>query len=387
MTHRRCWFLLGLLALALSSCQQVTPEVALESQFGTTADDEAINVTIQKRLGHIYVAGTSGERAFLGQYGRDGTLNWQRLTARRAAVAVIVLGADVDDSGNVYLAWRYNAYPSSSKNGPFISKLNRNGTLVWRKFFPELYDMDVDAAGNLYLTGNVWVRKYTTNGVLSWQRMPESDWDAYPRLVAVAASGNVIIANSEGAIAKYSNDGSGGRQLRGNTFDVYNAVDLALGLKEEVFLGVNTNYYDSTAYGAAIYAFSPEGVLLWENAVIRKGELFGIGVAADRQGHAYLTSSYVCEVRAWWENDLDCPEGSPSEGDAFVRKFTASGTLIWTRRFGTSRADVGADVALLSDNEVYVAGTTAGSLAEPNRGGFDAFLRRIDGNGNRVWTR
>ncbi len=76
-----------------------------------------------------------------------------------------------------------------------------------------------------------------------------------------------------------------------------------------------------------------------------------------------------------------------SNRDAFVRKLSASGSVLWTKQYGTSSYDDARGVATLDGSAVYTAGATKGSLAENNRGGIDGYVRKVDGSGNRVWTR
>jgi hypothetical protein len=74
-------------------------------------------------------------------------------------------------------------------------------------------------------------------------------------------------------------------------------------------------------------------------------------------------------------------------GDAFVRKLDASGAVAWTREFGSRGTDVAFAVAADATG-VYVAGATTGALpGERNRGEFDLFVRKYDANGSHAWTR
>ncbi|MBI4302039.1 MAG: thrombospondin type 3 repeat-containing protein [Chloroflexi bacterium] len=78
---------------------------------------------------------------------------------------------------------------------------------------------------------------------------------------------------------------------------------------------------------------------------------------------------------------------SPGGGDAFVRKYDANGTEGWTRQFGTSRYDAACGISV-NPTGVYVAGSTNGTLAGQTNAGFiDAFVRKYDGDGNELWTR
>lgn len=74
--------------------------------------------------------------------------------------------------------------------------------------------------------------------------------------------------------------------------------------------------------------------------------------------------------------------------DGFLRRYDASGGELWTRQFGTSEYDRPTGTATDGEGNVYVAGTTDGAFpGENSAGGADAFLRRYDASGTVVWTR
>jgi hypothetical protein len=81
--------------------------------------------------------------------------------------------------------------------------------------------------------------------------------------------------------------------------------------------------------------------------------------------------------------------GQTSAGsiDAFLRKYDRAGTELWTRQFGSSAIDE--ILALAVDaSGVYVAGGALGSLAG-GQGAPEqhAFVRKYDAAGTEVWTR
>ena len=79
-------------------------------------------------------------------------------------------------------------------------------------------------------------------------------------------------------------------------------------------------------------------------------------------------------------------DGNPSAGqeDAFIRKLDASGAKIWSRQFGTSWFDRGFGVATDLSENVFVAGRTDGSLdGIPPAGNGDAYVTSYDAMGNR----
>jgi Ca2+-binding RTX toxin-like protein len=82
--------------------------------------------------------------------------------------------------------------------------------------------------------------------------------------------------------------------------------------------------------------------------------------------------------------------GQVSQGssDAFVAKYNANGTLLWTRQFGSTGSEVISRTLLDNSGNVIVGGYTNGSLAgQVNQGGYDAFIAKYDANGTALWTR
>jgi len=75
-------------------------------------------------------------------------------------------------------------------------------------------------------------------------------------------------------------------------------------------------------------------------------------------------------------------------GDAYLRKYRSSGTVAWTRQFGTSKRDAASSIAIDRAGNVYVAGFTKGALrGRTNRGLEDAYVRKYRPNGTVAWTR
>lgn len=71
--------------------------------------------------------------------------------------------------------------------------------------------------------------------------------------------------------------------------------------------------------------------------------------------------------------------GQTSSGgqDAFICKLNGSGTLLWTRQFGTSYQDTAWGVATGSSGNVHVCGEF----------GSNAFINKYDNQGNELWSR
>ena len=59
----------------------------------------------------------------------------------------------------------------------------------------------------------------------------------------------------------------------------------------------------------------------------------------------------------------------------------------WTRQSGTSTTDISYGVSADGLGNVYITGTTGGSLGGPNAGSSDVFVSKYDAAGTPLWTR
>lgn len=99
--------------------------------------------------------------------------------------------------------------------------------------------------------------------------------------------------------------------------------------------------------------------------------------AVDAVGNVFISG--------WTGGNL---EGSNAGGrDAFLRKYDTSGNVLWTRQLGTSENEYSYAVAADTAGNVFISGSTYGTLNWPNEGNGDAFLSKYDSSGSLVWTR
>ncbi len=82
-------------------------------------------------------------------------------------------------------------------------------------------------------------------------------------------------------------------------------------------------------------------------------------------------------------------DGEPYSGlsDGSVTKWNADRTLAWHHQWGTSSVEGVHDLTLDANGNVYFVGYTGGSLTGDNQGVNDAIVRKLDAQGNEVWTR
>lgn len=128
---------------------------------------------------------------------------------------------------------------------------------------------------------------------------------------------------------------------------------------------------------AYVRVYDPHGDVLW-------AEQFGFTDHDEATGVAFDADDNVIVVGYVRGNLGGVPSG---ESDAFVRKYSPSGTVLWTRQFGTAGFDTAQAVATDSDGNIFVVGDTTGNLAGEVPEIVDAFVRKYDSFGNALWTR
>lgn len=65
--------------------------------------------------------------------------------------------------------------------------------------------------------------------------------------------------------------------------------------------------------------------------------------------------------------------GGANQGDydTWVAKYNSAGALVWKKQLGTFSSDSSSGVATDSNSNVYISGNTGGSLGGAFQGGFD----------------
>jgi hypothetical protein len=146
------------------------------------------------------------------------------------------------------------------------------------------------------------------------------------------------------------------------------------------------------AHGSGVYVAGR----VQSETYVHKFDLDGNHVWETRFGHAFANTGekYAVHVDAggvYVAGYQDGPmDGQPSFGgtDAFVTRMDHDGNTVWMRQFGTDGNDFAGDLAVFG-GRVYVVGETTGEFPGQTSqgGGADTFLRAYDLDGNEQWTR
>jgi Beta-propeller repeat len=131
---------------------------------------------------------------------------------------------------------------------------------------------------------------------------------------------------------------------------------------------------------AWIIKVDPDGNQIWKQQFGTRKSDYVEAAATDGNGNLYVVGRTV--------GMLGGPKhGDVSDGDAWVAKFDPNGQVLWKHQPGTSSWDEAKGVATDPDGNVYVAGSTRGSLGGPSRGPSDVFVLKFDRDGRYVWKR
>jgi len=386
----------------------------------------------------VYVAGSAGGTlpgqtsaggvdSYLRKYDASGTEMWTRQFGVAGVGADQASGVAVDNSGVYLVGVTQGALPGQTitVTNTYLRKYDTSGSEVWHRQFTSLFPATdiaraVDADGNVYVAGKIggvpqgypsdaFVSKYDDAGNLLWtQQFGGSNFCCSPAEdvasgIAVDASGVYVAGSTDGLlpgqtssgasqmdafVRKYDTDGNELWTRQFGTGFAESAVAISMDASGGVYVAGNTNGripnqtggLEPSAGGNDVFVrkYDPAGNALWTRQFGSAGADLASGVAANASGEVYVAG-----------NTSGALPGQTSAGgeDAFVRKYNASGTVIWTQQFGTAAADRATGIAA-DGSDVYASGSTAGAFAgQTSAGSDDAFIRKYNTNGSEVWTR
>ena len=274
------------------------------------------------------------------------------------------IASDVDADGNVYLAGHVaGTLPGQTRVGAqdaYLRKFDPAGNEVWtRQFGTSSSDWAFGVA--VHSTG-IYVAGSTLRGAFPGFEAKGS-WDAYVRKYDV--DGNELWTTQWGG-----NDQDEPFEIAVDETGVY-----AAGVTFS-HLGTIPGYEFAGFNDAFVTKLGLDGAFEWTHQFGTAPTDAALGIAA--QGGVYVTGLTCCPL-----------PGQTRVGsfDVFLRKIGVDGQEVWTRQFGSTQFDVGADV-LADATGIYVAGTVPGPIQDqPHAGMQDAFVRRYDADGNELWTR
>lgn len=324
---------------------------------------------------NVYVSRTNS----ITKYTASGQVLWTTLGPGGSV--------DLDAAGQVYVT---GGVDRGSSNADYVARKydGATGRQLWEARYnsanngrDEMMDAAVDAAGNVYITGNAYrsngssdyaTVKFSTSGQQLWESLynsvstiPEFTEDVARRLTLDAAGNVYVTGNSQFLLSvptdyltvKYA--GASGQQvwdIRYNSTSFTGAglrderdevADLAVDVTGNVYVtGTSYNSRAFTANFATVKYVQTKVQQLWEARFTGSAGSAEIAkdVVTDAAGNVYVTG-YAYNGRNY---------------DYATVKYTASGQQLWQARYNgpTSGEDLPTNVVVDAAGNVYVSGTS-----------------------------
>lgn len=354
---------------ATSSVSNFTKKVTATggvSEVKGTATDADGNVFVVGSATEAVDAGIvqGSQDVFLRKYDSAGQLVWSRLLGASQSASGYAVA--VDANGNVAIAGKVSEKLSSTAVGggedSFVAKYDAAGREVFMRQISPVSDDTANALafasdGSLLVAGqtksamsssvahngatDAYLMKLSTTGSLNWVRHFGGTGDDRATSVSIASDGSAVVATVENGEA------------------VVRKVGIADGTSDPVW-SVNLGSLGQGSLGAV----SVDGSAIYVAGSTTNTALNAGGQASIVSAHAGGSDGFVTRI-----------------DDA-----GSSGTAAFTTYVGTAGQESGLGL-VASNGSVYIAGSTSGDLSgTSSSANADAYVRKLDSNGNTVWT-
>ncbi|MDZ4182419.1 MAG: SBBP repeat-containing protein, partial [Candidatus Cloacimonadaceae bacterium] len=117
---------------------------------------------------------------------------------------------------------------------------------------------------------------------------------------------------------------------------------------------------------------------------------YGHSIVLDSQNNVYLAGYFYGNIS--FGSTSFTAIGSSGNPDIYIAKLGSNGIWQWALQAGSNGPDYGYDIARDSSDNLYVTGGFSGYVwfggtLVNSAGTYDAFVSKIDANGNWIWTR
>jgi hypothetical protein len=411
-------------------------------QFGTSSEDE-ITALSTDVSGNLYVAGNTrgslfGKHAggvdyFIVKYDSNGNQIWVKQIGSSGDDIADALSTNT--KGFIYVVVH-------TQNNELIVKYDSNGNQIWVKQLESLHGrrtaMTTDASGNVYVAGYInetffsmsdssdiiysFIEKYTAVGNRILYKEVKSSGQIMAFTLATDALGDIYIAGSANNFTDESADGlddafydtfivkfdSNGKQIQANQYgsyyydstyalatdplgNVYTVSYMTYEFREPYPRDRAADMFTADMYSGGWYVSNQpvliaksnsDGKEMWTQRVGNSQNDEARSLSIDATGNVYV---------AGWAYK------SVGNTDIFIVKLNSDGWLIWDKQFGTLEAEYTCAISTDASGNVYVAGSTKGSLFGTNAGKKDIlkeflfgtagkkdiFIVKYDSNGNQ----
>jgi len=277
----------------------------------------------------------------------------------------LIYGLSSDSQDNVITAgYTKNTGTTKDKFNVNVMKLSREGDIIWSKDFNSSaheigYDSIVDSAGNIYITGMTKGDFGDTNRTCGADKFPD------PFVMKLDKEGNKLwgklVCSDKSGLAR-------GIGIDEND-NVYITGNVNGDLEGKASLGKNDVF---------VAKFNSDGKQQYLSQLGSDENEYTQSMVVDQVGNAY--------VAGYTNGDMNGTNAGKS--DIFVSKLDTTGSVLWTKQFGTTSTEKNAAITLNKKSSLlYITGQTLGDLGGINAGSYDVFLTAINLDGVISWTK
>ncbi len=366
--------------------------------------------------------------SFVTRHNANGNFMWAKQFGNNVTY---IQSLNIDAAGYIYVTGSFsgvadmdpgtavNNFTSAGNQDAFVLKLDPSGNFMWAKQFGAANQdgaraMDIDANGNLYLTGlftntvdmdpgpasftlstlnggyDMFVSKLDGNGNFVWAKAVNGTFIELARALKVDVSGNVYVTGvvagkvdfDPGAgvdtlttdgdnsfVLKLNNSGNyqwakifGSQSASGCAFDicidatgsVYTTGDFGGTVDFDPGAGTST----ITSVGTVdvfISKLNAAGNFVWAKSIAHGVQFGGGNVDVDNLGNVYATGQFTATT------DFDTGAGtytlSPNNSRAgFILKLNSSGNFVWALRTGDPGAVAAKATIIDGQGTIYIMG-------------------------------
>jgi hypothetical protein len=315
-------------------------------------------------------------------------------------------GVVVDESENIYTTGVFEGtvdfdprpyvYERSSHGSTdiFLSKIDQEWNLIWVLTWggsgvDEVYGMDIDSLGNIYVTGGFSRTVDFDPGDGVEERVSNGGEDIF--LCKFNPAGELAWVRTWGS----SNDGELG-------------YDIALDNADNVYItgyfrgtvdfdpGPDEDNHSSNGYSDIFLSkFNSNGDFIRAQTWGGSSLDYGFGLDTDISQNVIVTGAY-CETVDFDPGAGEDFHTSPNgKYDVFLSKFDSDGNFTWARTWGAAQSDVGQRLVTDSSDNTYITGYYRGTVdfdpgtesdIHTSNGADDIFLSKFNSDGDFQWA-
>ena len=372
---------------------------------------------------------------FIAKCSPEGKFLW----ARSAGGSGIDRGYGVatDAAGNCYVTGHHQstnatfsgvAVPNAGDYDIFIAKYDPAGKLLWvrtagSKGYDYGHGIAVDANSNVLVTGalvgdgafgdtkvtaaggaHVFCARYDSAGKLLWVRTAEGNARSSGHGITVDAAGNAYVGGMTGGagtlggvaltnaagrdifLAKFTPDGKVAWLSEGHGSTNAMIHDLtcdragnvwAAGMFKGVLKLADRTVASHGDSDLLVTHFDATGKRLWTRTGGGPRVDYGLGVATDGAGNAFLTGEFTDTAEI-----AGSPITSSGSTEIYVAKFDRAGTLRWLTQGGGDKGDNAYTIVADARGNLYLSGNISGTArfgphTVTSAGGNDVYLAKL----------